>query len=105
MAAQAARQLALFGSAREAAFRAWLRDNPRIWELFVKFSFAVMQAGHRHYSADAICHRIRWHVQIDIKDASGFKINNDHVAFLARRFAEVYPEHAGFFRMRERGAG
>lgn len=95
-------QLSLFERAHQAAFEAWLRDNPRMWDLFVGFTQRVIAAGFRHYSADAICHRIRWHVDVEVIDPGGWKINNNHVAYLARRFEKFYPQHAGFFRLRER---
>jgi hypothetical protein len=95
-------QLSLFARASSTAFDQWLRDNPHMWELFERYTLKVIEAGHKHYSADAICHRIRWHVQVDTQDASGFKINNNHVAYLARRFERRHPQYVGFFRMRER---
>jgi hypothetical protein len=95
------RQLVLFARAHASAFQQWLTDNPRVWELFVAFTQQAIGAGFAHYSADAICHRIRWHVQIETRDDSGWKINNNHVAYLARRYEQIYPQHAGFFRMRE----
>lgn len=99
--AVAQQQLSFYERAHEASFRQWLNENPNMWTLFVRFTQAVIASGHAHYSADAICHRIRWHVHVETRDPAGFKINNNHVAFLARRFEAVYPEHAGFFRMRE----
>lgn len=94
-------QLSLFERAHSTAFRAWLSENPHVWSLFVRFSLQAIAAGHQHYSADAICHRIRWHVDVDTVDKTGFKLNNNHVAYLARRFEQKYPQHAGFFRMRK----
>lgn len=96
--------LAFYARAHSYAFRQWLADNPRVWELFVAYTQQVMAAGYAHYSADAICHRIRWHVQVETRDVSGFKVNNNHVAYLARRYEQVYPQHAGFFRKREQRA-
>lgn len=85
----------------DAQFRQWLADNPHVWKLFVEFTQRVIRRGHRRYSADAICHAIRWHVDIETRDDSGFKINNNYTAYLARRYERLYPQHAGFFRLRE----
>lgn len=93
-------QLSLFERAHRAAFELWLNDNPNVWRLFESFTFAAIKAGRTHYSADAICHRIRWHVDVETRDASGFKVNNNHVAFLARRFEQLHPQHARFFKTR-----
>lgn len=92
-------QLSLFERAHRAVFEQWLRENPEVWRLFVQFTFAVIRTGRTHYSADAICHRIRWHADVEARGDS-WKINNNHVAFLARRFEEEHPAHAGFFKMR-----
>lgn len=98
---EAPRQLSLFARAHELRFEAWLANNPEVWRLFERFAFEVIAAGHDRYSADAICHRIRWHVQVETRDHDGWKVNNNHVAYLARRFARVHPEYEGFFQKRE----
>lgn len=96
------RQLPLtYTRASAAAFEQFILDNPHVWKLFVRFAMEVIDTGRDHYSADAICHRIRWHVDIETRDREGFKINNNYTAFLARRFEGVFPEHMGFFRTRE----
>lgn len=45
---------------REAMFQQWHRDNPLIWEYFKQFSFAALNAGHKHISHWLIINRIRW---------------------------------------------
>ena len=32
-------------------------ENPRVWELFVKFTFELIQRGFTHHSAYAVMHR------------------------------------------------
>jgi hypothetical protein len=95
-------QLTLYERSHFVRFEAWLADNPAVWVLFEKFAFEAVGTGRSHYSADAICHRIRWHCDIETRSNDGFKLNNNHVAFLARRFMRKHPEHADFFRLRER---
>jgi len=85
----------------DEAFRDFHRDNPEVWRLFVRFTFDVIRRGYAHYSADAILHRIRWHATVDT-DGDEFKLNNNWTALYARMFHDAYPEHAGFFRTRER---
>ena len=80
-----------------AAFVAYHRAHPSVWRLFARFTFQVIERGHRHYSADAVVHRIRWHATVETS-GEGFKIRNNHVAFYARMFMSTYPEHDGFFR-------
>ena len=73
------------------------RAHSEVWEHFERFALAKA-ATHMHYSADAIMHRVRWETESAAE--KDFKINNNYVAFYARRFARVHPEHAEFFRMR-----
>ena len=56
-------------------------------------------AGHQHYSADAILHRIRWEFQI-VRGMRKFKANNNWTAPLARWFLNRHPEMPGFFSLR-----
>ena len=90
-----------------ARFRKFHRANPMVWELFVRFANQAIKAGHKCYSADAICHRIRWWKNVETKnvEADGsdeFKINNNYVAYYGRLFMHRFPEHKGFFRVRVR---
>tara|TARA_R100001463_G_scaffold31274_1_gene70726 strand:- start:59 stop:424 length:366 start_codon:yes stop_codon:yes gene_type:complete len=80
---------------------AFHKQHPEVWDLFVKFSFQMIERGFQHYSIAAIWERIRYE-----KDAGGdgvlmFKLNNNHKAFYVRRFHAMYPQHDGFFRTRE----
>jgi hypothetical protein len=80
---------------------AFSTEYPTVWELFCKFTFDRIKAGFRHYSADAIFHRIRWQTdQPDVDGLSTFKMNDHYTAFYAREFMKQYPEHDGFFRLR-----
>ncbi len=75
-----------------------------VWRLFVRFAFDLIASGRQHGGAKAIWERIRWeyatsaHCGRDVDHA----LNNNLVAPIARIFAETYPEHASFFRFRER---
>jgi hypothetical protein len=110
--AQAQEQLAFFEERQprfttrmdeiDKAFAGFHADNVQVWKMFLRFTHQVIQRGFDHYSADAIVHRIRWHVNVDTRSEAEFKINNNFVACYARMFHDTYPEHAGFFRTRER---
>ena len=45
-------------------FLAFHLDNPLVYELLVRFSRQVKQAGFNRYSMDAIYHRVRWHMNL-----------------------------------------
>lgn len=81
--------------------KAYHEKHPEVWQLFTDFAFQMINRGYKHYSAKAVFERIRWE-----KDAGGdgvtqFKVGNNHPAFYARAFMKKYPQHNGFFRLRE----
>jgi hypothetical protein len=77
----------------------WHKQNPEFWELFEKYTYAVIDAGYEHYSVQSIVERIRWHDQIETK-GDIFKINNNHCKYMAHYFHYLHTEHDGFFRTR-----
>lgn len=81
-----------------------LNQTPRIPEdvkrHFTRLALALIRAGHPHYSADAILHRIRWHHHVDQGDRE-FKANNNWTPALAREFHREYPAHKDFFQTRQ----
>lgn len=46
-------------------FDLWISQNPEVWRLFCHYTHQLIAAGHRHGSADAVVHRIRWHTDVD----------------------------------------
>lgn len=78
-------------------------DNPKVWIWFQQFAYQAIDAGHSRYSADAILHRIRWHVTVETK-GDVFKLNNNHSAYYGRLFAKMYPNH-NIFETRELTSG
>lgn len=75
--------------------------NLAVWEAFKRFAFEAIEAGMKRYSARAIIHRIRWFVEIEIKSADDFKINNNYSPHYARLFMKDFPQHGKFFETRE----
>lgn len=93
----------LFGEPDAKLVREFLRfheANPKIYQLFCRFTEQLLDAGYKRGSADEICHRIRWHVRVDVKTEDGFKINDHHVSGYARLWMADHPLHEGFFRTR-----
>ncbi len=84
------------------AFVKFDKEHPQVWVFFVRFTKNRINAGMKHYSADAIMHRVRWETDAGNTGQHQFKINNNHVAFYARKFMAMYPQSAGFFRTRVR---
>ena len=82
-------------------FEAFHSKNPRLYRLFKQFARDIKRAGYEHYSADAILHRVRWHVDIETRGGDGYSINNNYSSRYARKLMDECPEFAGFFRLRE----
>lgn len=81
-------------------FSKFHKENPEVWEKFKEFTLSLVFAGRKNYSADAVCHRIRWHYAIG--SSGDVKINDHYTALYARMWAISHPEHKDFFRMRHR---
>ena len=78
------------------------KEHPEVWDKFEEFTFDRIKKGYKNYSVYSIMERIRW----DLSNIGGdgiteFKLNNNIRPFYARRFMNKYPEHNGFFRVRE----
>jgi len=74
---------------------------PEVCALFERLALDVAATGRQRYSSDAILHRIRWHYQIERRDAA-FKCNDHWTAPLARWFLSRHPDLPRFFELRER---
>ena len=93
-------QILLFDDGLHAKWREFHHDNPRVYDLFKKFTFQAIQAGRENYSVNAIFERIRWHTDIETR-GDEFKLNNNHRAYYGRKFMLDYPKYDGFFRTRD----
>jgi hypothetical protein len=85
---------------------AFHKQHPEVWNMFVKFTFQMIDRGYKNYSAQhGIFARIRWEHDSGGDGVTVFKLNNNYSAFYARRFMKMYPEHEGFFRTRKQTSG
>ena len=82
----------------QKAFQQFDTENPHVWELFIRFTFEAMDAGHTRLSASLIIERIRWETAIVTKTDDKFKIANAHRAYYARKFQQEYPIYKSFFK-------
>lgn len=85
-------------------FQKFHAANPEVYELFKRFTFQAIQRGRSNYSADAVFHRIRWHVDIETRSVDDFKLNDHYTACYARLFMRDFPAHEGFFETRRSAA-
>jgi hypothetical protein len=84
-----------------ARFKIFHRENPHVFEHFCRFAFQVIKAGKKRYSADAILHQIRWHVDIETR-GDLVKVNNDFARCFGDLFCATYPVHSDLFERRKR---
>lgn len=76
----------------------WLSENPRIYDLFRKYSLELLKKG-RKFSISLITERIRWECYFEYD--TDFKISNDCRAYIARKLCEEIPELQAVFRFRK----
>jgi len=88
-------------------FQEWVHSDTgrEIANKFIKLAWGLRQRGFKKYSHWALANRLRWHY--DMKhgpDASGFKINNNVIGYLARFAMYREPRLKGFFELRQLGS-
>lgn len=84
----------------EAEFWEFHALNPRVYELFDRFTRYAISRGRRRFSVSVIIERIRWETTIETA-GDDFKINNNHRAYYARLWMRDNPAYEGFFATRE----
>lgn len=85
----------------ERQFWEFHQAHPKVYRKLVNLCREVKGAGHAHYSIDALMHRLRWHMTVEVKTAEPFKLNNNHGSFYARMIARTEPDLAEFFEFRK----
>jgi hypothetical protein len=81
-------------------FEVYHKENPRVYELFVKFAKEVKAAGFKNFSANAIFERIRWYVSVETV-GDKFKVNDNYRPYYARKMMQDFPEFEGFLNIRK----
>lgn len=77
-------------------FLAFHRDNPQIYELFVRFASEVARNRSR-FGSRAILERIRWETNINSNHET-LKIPNAYSAYYSRLFEIDHPRFDGMFQ-------
>lgn len=81
-------------------FDEWLKLNPDFYPLFEKFTFQLIKSGVTKSSAWLVCNRIRWESMIQTI-GNDYKISNDFIALLSRKFLNENPAYPKFFTIKE----
>lgn len=87
---------------RERDFAKFDLANPHVYRLFVKYAQDARAAGKGRYSARTIGERLRWQLEVEMKSTDGFRINNNHFPFYARKLVSENPEFDGLFQFRDK---
>jgi len=82
-------------------FEEYHHENPRVFELVVRFARQARDAGHATYGIKSIWERVRWHMSIETQDPDGWKLNNNYTSRYARLVMDECPDLDGFFNTRE----
>tara|TARA_R110002020_G_scaffold24212_8_gene79876 strand:+ start:86 stop:448 length:363 start_codon:yes stop_codon:yes gene_type:complete len=77
-------------------FLTFHRDNPQIYELFVRFASEVARTRNR-FGSRAILERIRWETAVESRHET-LKIPNAYSAYYSRLFEIDHPRFDGMFQ-------
>lgn len=81
-------------------FHEFDRENPEVFEEMLRLARRLKAEGRLIYGIDSITTDMRW-AEADTNRTDGFKINDSHRAFYARKLQMVDPTLCGFFSLRE----
>ena len=80
------------------ATAAWIEDNPDIYAMFLNFAKEMAREG-QFFSAKLLVERVRWECYLHQKGE--YKLNNNYVAYIARRLIMDAQELVPFLRFRQ----
>lgn len=84
----------------QGRFERFHRENPQVFEVFVKAARSLKASGRKRYGAKAIVEHMRFHVPLGTV-GEPWKLNNSFTSRYARLLVETYPdEFADFVEMR-----
>lgn len=89
-------------------FWPWLAENRHVFDAFMRLARLSRRRGIRRWSADGLCHVLRWRTEVSERyrsRARHFKIDNCATAGRARLAMCVSPSLRGFFELREPPGG
>lgn len=87
----------------EAKAFEWMRINPEFLQEFAVYAVKIRETGKRKYRAYTICELLRWESDVTTRGDETFKINRNHIPFIARYILELLPQElpSDFFAKRE----
>jgi hypothetical protein len=82
-------------------FKSFHTANPWVFRKFCEEAFKLIELKKTSYGARCILESIRHDHHKTIRGDEAFEINNDFIPIYARLFMYKFPEHLGFFKLRE----
>ena len=90
------------GKTIEEAFEKFHNDNPRIYQLFVKFAlYLIRDKQKKKISSQLIIVRIRWEIYVETESDDNYRISNNYTPYYARLFIKQFPEYKDYFVLRK----
>lgn len=80
---------------RFTAWSAFHRDNPQVFEMFLRFARQAKAAGRERFGARLIWERLRWHSSIELRSDDPWRLNDHHVGYYSRLAMLLYPDELG----------
>jgi len=78
----------------------WITANPVIYALTERFALE-MASKKKKFGIALLFERVRWEIKVTAQpDEDGFKLNNNHRAYVARRLVQDHPDLAQFLSFR-----
>ena len=100
MTSQLALPFALADAPLAACAAEWMLRHPEAMRLFRLYARQMLDRGRR-FGMKALAERVRWEHALLPDDAETWKLNNNHVAYIARRLCEEMPGLEALIELRQ----
>lgn len=86
-------------------YKAWQyqQDHPDIFRFFCDFTAEAIDRGAEHLGSMDIIGRVRWETRVE--KIGEYKVKNDMHPYYARLFMHLFPQHKGFFIVKDKPLG
>jgi hypothetical protein len=86
---------------REAQFVKFHQENPKVYQLWDRFTKEAIAKGHTKIGSAMILERIRWETSVATvnarPDGERLKLNNNFKSYYARLWMSKNPQHKDIF--------
>lgn len=86
-------------NSNEANYRDWAIKNPEVVAMFLRFARERMAQGRR-FGMKALWERVRWEQPLALHRTDKWRLNNNHVSYVARDLIAIEPRLADYITLR-----